>query len=91
MFSGQYRNDHALAISCRIVNGQFEDKSMYMPWSLIHANHDLTIERLTNSVYNTEYKVCKTTLSQQKTKKEYCIINDMDFHLMNKKTFMEIT
>jgi len=88
MHSSQFRNDHALAISCRIVNGHLEDKSMYMPWALTHINTELIVEKLTNSVYNTSYKIYKK--NQKTSKPEYCVVNNMDFHLMNKNMFMEI-
>ena len=90
MYSSQYRNDHALAISCRIVNGHMEDKSMYIPWTLVHANNNLVVEKLSDSMYNTSYKVYKQTEKLGKTKIDYCIINDMDFHLLDKNNFMEI-
>lgn len=88
MYSSQFRNDHALAISCRTVNGHLEDKSIYMPWALTHLNTDILVDKLTDLEYNTSYKIYKE--NQKTTKIEYCIINDMDFHLMNKNTFMEI-
>lgn len=90
MYSSQYRNDHALAISCRIINGQIEDKSMYLPWSLVHANDNLVVEKLSGVEYNTSYKVYKQTERLDKTKIDYCIINDMDFHLLDKNNFMKI-
>lgn len=90
MYSIQYRNDHALAISSRIINGHIEDITMYMPWALNHIKNELIVEKLTDSVYNTSYKVYKQTERNGKTKIDYCIVNDMDFHLMNKDTYMEI-
>ena len=86
MHSTQYRNDHSLAISCRIINGHLPDRSMYLPWVLTHINNEIIVEKLTDNEYNTNYKMYK----QGKTKLEYCIVNDTDFHLLNKNTFMEI-
>lgn len=90
MYSAQFRNDHALAISNRIVYGQLEEYSMYIPWALTHIKNELIVEKLTESIYNTSYKVYKQTEIQGKTKIEYCMVNDMDFHVMNKNTYMEI-
>ena len=90
MHSTQYRNDHALAISCRIINGQMTNQSMHMPWPLIHINNEIIVEKLSNAEYNTSYKLYKQYENQGKTKIEYCIVNDMDFHVLNKDTFMEI-
>ena len=51
---------------------------------------NLVVEKLSDSVYNTSYKVYKQTEKLGKTKIDYCIINDMDFHLLDKNNFMEI-
>jgi hypothetical protein len=82
-----FRNDYALTIAHRIINGQHEDKSNYIPWRLVHAGSDITISKVTESEFNTEYIMFR---KNSKDKNEYIMVNDTDFHCMNKTTFMEI-
>ena len=81
IWSTTYRNDHAFAIANRIINGHIEDKSKYIPWNLLHVGERTTVQRIND----TEYKI---TLHQ--TKKEYIIVKDTDFHMLDKQNFMEL-
>jgi hypothetical protein len=87
MHTSMFRNDYALTIAHRIINGQHEDKSNYIPWRLVHAGSDITISKVTESEFNTEYIMFR---KNSKDKNEYIMVNDTDFHCMNKTTFMEI-
>lgn len=82
MGSTQYRNDHSLAISLRIVNGGTENQQDYIPWNLVHLNDTVTAYRNSDTKY---------TLIKKDTKSEYMIVSDTDFHLLNKENFMELT
>lgn len=81
MWSGTFRNDHAFAISNRIVNGHLENLSDYIPWNLLHIGEHTFVEKLDEARY-------KIILKQNKSK--YIIIENTDFHMLDKKNFMEI-
>ena len=83
-----YRNDFALSIALRIVNGHIDDKSNYIPWNLTHIGDDVIIEPLSESEFNTSFKV--TVTNSLTNKKEYIIIKDYDFHMIIKNNIMEI-
>ncbi len=83
--SAMYRNDYALTIALRIVNGNTADESHYLPWNLIHAGRELKVIRSSTSPFNTAYIMMTT-----KDKIEYGIIKDIDFHLLDKDNFMEL-
>lgn len=85
----QFRNDYALAIALDMVNGHTVDLSDYIPWNLLHIN--------SNSVYtlmyrnsDTEYVAIADVWKNDKIKKEYIIVKDTDFHMMNKENYMEL-
>lgn len=80
--STQYRNDHSLAISLRIVNGGTENPQDYIPWNLVHVNDTVKVYRDSDTSY---------TLMKQNERTEYLKIKDSDFHLLNKQNFMELT
>ena len=82
--SAPYRNDYALAIALHIVNGGLEDPSNYIPWNLLHVNDKAKLYK-TGDEFDTEYvatRVIKRT--------EYIKIKSVDFHMLNKKNFIEI-
>lgn len=76
-----YRNDYSLTIAQWIVNGNSINQSEYIPWNLLHLNNDVTA----NKISDTEF-----LFINNKTKK-YVTLKDVDFHILNKQTFMEIT
>lgn len=81
MWSNTFRNDHAFAIANRIINGHIEDFTSYIPWNLIHIGEKTEVKKLTE----TEYKI---TLHSDKSK--YIVINDTDFHMLDKNNFIKI-
>lgn len=76
-----YRNDYALTIALRTVNGQFECAEDMIPGQLLHVDINVKIERIDD----TTYKIY--TYDSEKIKK-YIIIKDIDFHMLNKYDFM---
>lgn len=90
MYSTMYRNDYGLTIANNIVNGQSENHNHYIPWPLTHVSESIKVYKNTSDQFNTSYTMTKEINNIDKTKTEYCIVKDIDFHLMNKKTFMEI-
>lgn len=79
--SNTYRNDYALTIALRIVNGGLENAQDYIPWKLVHLTEDVKAFRNSETVY---------TLVKGGSRTEYMIIKDTDFHLLSKQNFMEL-
>ena len=88
-FNEMYRNDYALTIALRIVNGHLENKKDIIPWNLVHTR-DLRIMPLKTNKFNTEFQLIRDYSAHGKNKSEYITISDLDFHMINKKLFMEL-
>lgn len=87
---GIYRNDYALTLALKIVNGHSDNKRDYIPWNLVHLGKNTQIEKTNEDELDTEYTVKFDNWKRGKIKKEYITIKDMDFHLMNKDFFSEM-
>ena len=87
---GTYRNDYALTLATRIVNGHTNPKEDVIPWNLLHVGKNTSVYHNNNDVANTEYTVMVDNWQRGKIRKEYIIIKDTDFHVMNKDNFMEL-
>jgi hypothetical protein len=87
---GVFRNDYALTLALRIVNGHSENKQDIIPWNLVHVGKNTSIFRNSDDELNTEYTVIFDSWKRAKIKKEYITLKDMDFHCMNKANFMEL-
>jgi len=96
---GVYRNDYALTLAVKIVNGHSEVASDYIPWNLVHVGKNTSIypgppdcKILDQEViaYNAEFTVLFDNWKNSKVRKEWMTINDMDFHVMNKDLFVGI-
>lgn len=85
MVSHTYRNDYALTIALRILNGQLPDNK-YIPWPLLHVSNDVKIQRQSVTGYTAFHEVN----SKLSTKQLYMNIIDTDFHMLNKTNFMEL-
>jgi hypothetical protein len=79
IISTMYRNDYSLTIALWIVNGHTTSKQDYIPWNLLHLNNHVTTHRINE----TEYLCIKNN--------KYITVKDIDFHILNKNTFMELT
>jgi hypothetical protein len=90
MQNSMYRNDYGLTIANNIVNGHVEDERNYIPWPLTHVNDSIRVFKNTDNIFNTSYTMIREIDTPQKTRNEYTLVKDTDFHLMNKKMFMEI-
>jgi len=88
--SDMYRNDYSLTIATRICNGHTEDTSQYLPWNLTHVGQNTTVYKVNDSEFNTEYMIMYDNWIRDKLRKEYITIKDFDFHMLNKKNFMEL-
>ena len=89
-YVGFYRNDFALTFATRLTNGQLEDKNNYLPWALTHVSKEVTIKANSTDTYNTSYTLSFDNQTRYKVKKEYMVIENIDFHMMNKENFMEL-
>jgi hypothetical protein len=81
-----YRNDYALTFATEILNGHKHNKENIIPWALVHLNKEYKAYRVNDIDFNTEYVIIDDT----KDRPVYNILKDMDFHCMNKETFMNI-
>jgi hypothetical protein len=88
--SGVFRNDYALTLALRIANGHSEDPSDIIPWNLLHIGKNTSVYKNNDDTFNTEYTVMFDHWQRGKIRKEYTIIKDCDFHVMNKDNFMEL-
>jgi hypothetical protein len=87
---GFFRNDYALTFALRIVNGQTEDVSNYIPWPLTHADKDVTVVATKHQSCNESYDIYFNQSTTYGLKKQFITIKDKDFHMINKENFMEI-
>lgn len=79
-----YRNDYALTIALKTVNGHFEDNSDYINHKLLHVSSNVMVERINE----TEYKLLAVDQTIKKSK--YLILKDVDFHMINKSNYLEL-
>jgi hypothetical protein len=87
---GTYRNDYALTLATRIVNGHKNSTKDFIPWSLWHVNKDISLYKNTTNEFNTEYTAMIDVWKNGKSRKDYITIKDFDFHLMSKDNFKNI-
>lgn len=87
---GVFRNDYALTLALRIANGHTSLKSDIIPWNLVHVGKNTSVYKNSHDEFNTEYTVMFDNWKRGKIRKEYCIITDTDFHVMNKDNFLEL-
>jgi len=87
---GIYRNDYALTLALKIVNGHSNNKQDFIPWNLVHVGKNTQIHKKMGQVFDTDFTVSYDNWQRGKIKKEYIDIKDMDFHVMNKDLYVEI-
>ena len=87
---GVYRNDYALTLALRIVNGHTDNKQDIIPWNLVHIGKNTSVHRNSDEEFNTEFTVIYDSWKRGKIKKEYITLTGTDFHTMNKANFMEL-
>lgn len=85
-----FRNDYALTLALRIVNGHTDNPQDVIPWNLLHVGKNTSVSRNSTDPLNTEYTVMYDNWQRGKIRKEYITITDCDFHVMNKANFMEL-
>lgn len=85
-----YRNDFSLTIAHRLINGQLPDKKHILPWNLMHIWLQTNLYSNTDDEFNNQYTVVYDHWKNNKIKKEYIEIKDMDFHVINKEVFIRL-
>lgn len=85
-----YRNDYALTLALRIVNGHGSDSRDYIPWDLLHVGKNTQVFKDREEEFNTEFTVMFDNWQRGKIRKEYINVKDMDFHIMNKDLFVDM-
>lgn len=81
-----YRNDYSLTLANKIVNGHLDNKSDIIPWNLVHVARQQRVYRIDDTSY---MLMCDVT-HRAKTRQEYIIVKDTDFHMLYKENFMEL-
>lgn len=79
MNNTMYRNDYSLTIALWIVNGHTHNQTDYIPWKLLHLEHGVDVHKLEDNEY--------IFISKNK----YITLRNTDFHILDKKVFMELT
>ena len=85
-----YRNDIALTLALRIVNGHSVDTKEYIPWKLVHVGTNTVVYKSNEDFYDTEYTILFDNYSKPRVKKEYMIMRDYDFHVIDKNNMKEL-
>jgi hypothetical protein len=88
--STTFRNDYALTLALRLVNGHILQQDNIIPWSLMHVGKNTPISKNSNEFLDTEFTIMYDNWQRGKIRKEYITIKDMDFHVMVKEDFMEL-
>lgn len=85
-----YRNDYALTLALRIADGHYSDSINFIPWNLLHIGKNTQVYKNNSDELDTEFTVMFDNWQRGKIRKEYNIVKDLDFHIMNKDLFVEI-
>ena len=85
-----YRNDYALTLALRIANGHIIEKKNIIPWTLLHIPKNVKLESNGIEKFNTKFSISFETKKNNRVKKEYIEVNDIDFHVMNKNDFSKL-
>jgi len=82
----QYRNDYALTIALRTVNGHIDNKRDSIPGKLNHTGTNLIVERIDDTIYH----IKSENIMNGRVRRQYIQLTDFDFHMINKENFMEL-
>jgi hypothetical protein len=88
--SATFRNDYALTLATRIVNGHTTPIEDIIPWNLLHVGKNTTIYKNNDDEFSTDYTIMFDNWNRGKIRKEYITVKDTDFHVMNKENFLEL-
>jgi len=85
-----FRNDFALTLAHKIIDGHLPTKQHIIPWNLMHIGIQTNVYTDGDEFFNNKYVVVYDSYKRSKIKKEYITIKDMDFHTINKDIFVEL-
>lgn len=78
-----FRNDYALTIAHKTVNGHLPVPEDFIPWPLVHVGNEVTVQRETDTAYTLTYNGAAG-------KPSYITVSDLDFHMLGKQNFLEL-
>ena len=79
-----YRNDYAVTIALKTINGQLYEPRDFISWELLHVPDKATVYKESDTVYTLECTDPHTA------KLEYIKLTNLDFHIMNKNNFLDL-
>jgi hypothetical protein len=82
-----YRNDYALTIALRTINGHIEQASDRIPGQLTHISNVCEVIRLDDNTYEAHYE----HYIRGRKKKSRVVLHDFDFHMLNKENYIGLT
>lgn len=81
---GPFRNDYALTIALKIVNGHHVGNDTFFWWRLLHVGLRIKVHRDSDTSYTL------VTTDKRTGKEIYIKVKDIDFHMLNKANFCEL-
>lgn len=85
-----FRNDYAVTLATRLIDGHLRCNESIIPWRLMHVGKTGKLYKNTTEEFNTSYTYINTVHRGARSRTEYIQIKDFDFHIMDKKNFQEI-
>lgn len=79
---GTFRNDYALTLALKVVNGHLDDPKDFLQWNLLHIGLKVRVHRESDTDYVLLYK--------EKDKTSYIKLSNTDFHMLHKDNFLEL-
>jgi hypothetical protein len=79
-----FRNDYALTIALKTCDGHLVDPASYIPWNLVHVNNDIRVLQESETQFTLLINIPGTN------RKNYIVVKDQDFHMLDKENFLEI-
>ena len=84
-----YRNDYALTLALRAVNGHIERPEDFIQGSLYHVDKKSTVKRVIEEG-DSAYTISKEMMVNNRPKRLFIKVRDFDFHMLDKHNFLEI-
>lgn len=81
-----YRNDYALTIAMRTVNGHLDNPTDSITGRLLHAGNNVTVDRVDDTCYN----IFRDITLNGRTRQQYIQLSNLDFHMLSKSNFMRL-
>jgi hypothetical protein len=82
-----FRNDYAFTIALKVINGHIPLCSDYFYWNLVHVPLGVEVHRTSRSSYD----LIRHSNDNTSGRNSYIKISGLDFHMLDKKNFLELT